>query len=150
MERATKDRGIRTEEDKLLHHSSWTRNATSINNNVPTSIDTHHHQKNRKQASTEIAYYPSIDTGVDRAQEENYSIGSWADDRYHESYAIENAIHEPGADELHEGFTTEELLNHQERSDTDSLFAEACGRGTRFYRPFTNVKHHRSTPKPHH
>ncbi|KAF3567445.1 hypothetical protein DY000_02015449 [Brassica cretica] len=34
-ERATGYKGICTEEDRLLHHSSWTRNATSI--------DTHHH-----------------------------------------------------------------------------------------------------------
>ncbi|KAF3583622.1 hypothetical protein F2Q69_00030428 [Brassica cretica] len=139
-ERATLYKGIRTEEDRLLHHSSWPRNATSIDRNVLTSIDTHHHQTNRKQASADIAYYPSIDEGVDHAQEGNYSIGSWANDRYHESYAVETAIHEQGADELHEGFTTEELLNHKERSDAYSLFTEACGRGTCFYRPFTRAK----------
>ncbi|KAF3497092.1 hypothetical protein DY000_02053310 [Brassica cretica] len=139
-ERATEYRGICTEEDRLLHHSSWTRNATSIDRTVLTSIDAPHHQTNHKRASTDIAYYPSIDEGVDRAQEGNYSIGSWADDRYQESYAVETTVHELGTDELHEGFTTEELLNHHERSDTDSLFAEACGRGTRFYRPFTRAK----------
>ncbi|KAF3534177.1 hypothetical protein DY000_02040496 [Brassica cretica] len=92
------------------------------------------------RASTNIAYYTSIDNEIDHAKEGNYSIGSWADDHYHERYDVETAIHEPGVDELHEGFTTEELLNHQEHSDTDSLFAEACGRGTRFYRPFTKAK----------
>ncbi|KAF3564028.1 hypothetical protein DY000_02015451 [Brassica cretica] len=91
------------------------------------------------KASTDIAYYPSINDGVDRAQEGNYSIGSWADDNYHESYAVETSIHEPGEDEPHEGFKTEELLNHRERLDTDSLFTEACGRGTRFYCPFTRA-----------
>ena len=55
-----------------------------------------------------------------------YTIGSWADHRYHENYAVETSVHEPGEDEPHEGFTTEELLNHQKRSDTNSLFAEAC------------------------
>ncbi|KAF3549998.1 hypothetical protein DY000_02007329 [Brassica cretica] len=114
---------------------------TSIDRTVPTSIDTHHNQTNRKRSSTDIAYCTLIDDGVDRAQKGNFSIGSWVDDRYHESYAVETTVHEPEADELHEGFTTEELLNHQEHSDTDYLFAEACGRGTRFYRPFTRAKH---------
>ena len=45
------------------------------------------------------------------------------------------AIYEPTAI-----FTTEELFNHQKRSDTYSLFAEACGKGTRFYRPLTRAK----------
>ncbi|KAF3532442.1 hypothetical protein DY000_02039709 [Brassica cretica] len=54
-------------------------------------------------------------------------------------YIVETAVDELGTDEPLEGFTTEELLNHQERSDTDSLFAEACGRGIRFYRPFTRA-----------
>ncbi|KAF2551056.1 hypothetical protein F2Q68_00034528 [Brassica cretica] len=101
-ERTTEYRGICAEEDRLLRHSSWQRNAT-----------------------------------VDREREEDYSIDSWADDRYHENYAVETSVHEPGEDEPHEGFTTEELLNHQKRSDTNSLFAEACGRGTCFYRLFT-------------
>ncbi|KAF2575261.1 hypothetical protein F2Q70_00004133 [Brassica cretica] len=73
------------------------------------------------------------------AEERNYSIGSWANDHYHQSYAVETAVHEPGADEPHEGFTNEELLNHQELSDKNLLFAEACGRGTRFCRPFTRA-----------
>ncbi|KAF2604642.1 hypothetical protein F2Q70_00027773 [Brassica cretica] len=139
-ERATEYRGIRAEEDKLLHHSYGIRNATSIDRTIPTSIDTYHYQTNHKRASTDISYYKSIDIGVGRAQEGNYSIGSWADDHYHENYAVETSIRELGADKLHEGFTTEELLNHKEHSDTDSLFAEACGRGTCFYRPFTRAK----------
>ena len=73
-ERATEYIGIRAEEDRLLHHSSWQRNATSIDGNIPTSIDTHHHPKTRKRASTDIVYYPSIDTRVDRAREGDYSI----------------------------------------------------------------------------
>ncbi|KAF3509458.1 hypothetical protein F2Q69_00006604 [Brassica cretica] len=140
-ERAIEYRGIRTEEDRLLHHSYRIRNATSIDRTILTSIDTHHPQTNRKRSSTDIAYYTLIDDGVDRAQEGDYSIGSWADDLYHESYAVETAVHDPGASELHECFTTEELLNHQECSDTDSLFAVAWGRGTRFYRPLTRTKH---------
>ncbi|KAF3598433.1 hypothetical protein F2Q69_00035337 [Brassica cretica] len=139
-ERATEYRSIHTEEDRLLHHSYGMRNATLIDETIPTSIDTHHHHTNRRRASTDIAYYTSIDNEVDHAKEADHSIGSSADVHYHESYAVETAIHEPGADELHEGFTTEELFNHQERLDTDSLFAEACGRGTRFNRPFTRNK----------
>ena len=48
---------------------------------------------------------------MNRVREGDYSIGSWADDHHHESYAVETTIHEPGADELHEGFTYEELLD---------------------------------------
>nr|VDD54352.1 unnamed protein product [Brassica oleracea] len=54
----------------------------------------------QQRASTDIAYYLSIDTRVDRPREGDYSIGNWADDHHHESYAIETAIHEPGADNL--------------------------------------------------
>ncbi|KAF3552442.1 hypothetical protein DY000_02007851 [Brassica cretica] len=91
------------------------------------------------RASTDIANYPSIDTEVDRVREGDYSIGSWADDHYHESYAVETIVHDRGENEPHEGFTYEELLNYQECSDTDSLFAQACGRGTSFYRPFNRA-----------
>ncbi|KAF2605870.1 hypothetical protein F2Q68_00044036 [Brassica cretica] len=58
-ERATKYIAILDEEDKLIHHSSWKRNAPSIDRTISTSIDTQPHQKNRKRASTDIAYYPS-------------------------------------------------------------------------------------------
>ncbi|KAF3546176.1 hypothetical protein DY000_02007337 [Brassica cretica] len=88
-ERAPDCRGIRAEEDRLLHHSYQTRNATSIDITVPTSIDTHHHQTNHKRVSTDIPFYTSIDDGIDRAQEGNYSLSSWADDRHSESYAVE-------------------------------------------------------------
>ncbi|KAF3512109.1 hypothetical protein F2Q69_00007094 [Brassica cretica] len=91
------------------------------------------------RASTDIANYPSIDTEVDRVREGDYSIGSWADDHYPESYAVETIVHDRGENEPHEGFTYEELLNYQECSDTDSLFAQACGRGTSFYRPFNRA-----------
>ncbi|KAL0835855.1 hypothetical protein Bca101_087744 [Brassica carinata] len=69
---------------------------------ISTSIDTHPHQTSQKRALTDIAYFPSIDTGVDRVREGDYSIGSWADDHHHESYAVETEIHEPGVDEPHE------------------------------------------------
>ncbi|WZZ78293.1 hypothetical protein YC2023_098865 [Brassica napus] len=133
-ERAIGYKAVLDEEDRLLHHSSWKRNASSIDRTVSTSIDTHPHETNRKRASTDIAYYPSIDNGVDCVQEGDYSIGSWANDHNHKSYAIEMAIPEPGADELHEGFTYEELLNMQRRDETDLLLAEACGKGTHFSR----------------
>ncbi|KAF2599394.1 hypothetical protein F2Q68_00011226 [Brassica cretica] len=67
-ERAIEYITILDEEDRLLHHSSWKTNAPSIDKTVSTSIDTHLHQTSQKQASTDIAYYPSIDTGVNRKQ----------------------------------------------------------------------------------
>ena len=99
----------------------------SIDITVSPSIDTHLHQTSRKRASTDISYYPSIDTGVDRARERD-SSGSWADDHHHESYAVETEVHEPGADELHEGLTYEELLNMQRRDKADQHRAEASGK----------------------
>ncbi|KAF3593856.1 hypothetical protein DY000_02021297 [Brassica cretica] len=131
-ERAIEYRAILAEEDRPLHHSSWKRNATSIERTIPTSIETHLHQASCKRASTDIANYPSIDTGAARAREGDYSIRSWADDHYHESYAVETTVHDRGVDEPHEGFTYEELLNYQARAESDSLLAEACGKGTRF------------------
>ncbi|KAF2599901.1 hypothetical protein F2Q68_00010577 [Brassica cretica] len=41
-ERATEYKAILDEEDTLLHHSSWKRNAPSIDINPPTSIDVAH------------------------------------------------------------------------------------------------------------
>ncbi|KAF2575736.1 hypothetical protein F2Q70_00004184 [Brassica cretica] len=90
-ERAIEYHDLRSEEDVLLHHSY--KNALSIDRGYKSSIDTHHHQTNRRRV-----------------------------------------------DEPHEGFTYGELLNLHERSDTYSLFAKACGRGTCFYRPFTRAK----------
>ncbi|KAF3489940.1 hypothetical protein F2Q69_00052884 [Brassica cretica] len=87
-ERATEYRAILDEEDKLLHHSSGKRNAPSIDMTSWPSIDTQPHQRCRKQASTDTAYYKSIDTEVNRAQEGDYSIGSWAYEHHHESFAI--------------------------------------------------------------
>ncbi|KAF3589846.1 hypothetical protein F2Q69_00029535 [Brassica cretica] len=105
-------------EDTLLHHSSWKRNAPSID--IPGSplIDTQPHQRNRKRASTDITNYSSIDAEVNRVREGDYSIGIWTNDHHHESYVVETTIYEPGADELHEGFTYEELLNMQRRDET--------------------------------
>ncbi|KAF2530462.1 hypothetical protein F2Q70_00029412 [Brassica cretica] len=93
------------------------------------SIDTQPHQINWKRASTDIANYSSIDAEVDRVQKGDYSIGSWPDDHHLESYAVETTMYEPGEDELHEGFTNEELLNMQRRDETYQLRLEAaCGR----------------------
>ncbi|KAF2563943.1 hypothetical protein F2Q70_00017551 [Brassica cretica] len=135
-ERAIEYRAILYEEDRLLHHSSWKRNAPSIGRTASTSNDTHPHQTNRQRALTDIAYYPSIDTGVDRAREGDYPIGSWANDHHHKSYAVETAIHEPGADELHEGFTYEELLNMQK---ADQHQAETYWERTHFSHPCWRV-----------
>ncbi|KAF3556966.1 hypothetical protein F2Q69_00012422 [Brassica cretica] len=133
-ERAIEYRAILDEEDRLLHHSSWKRITPSIDRTVSPSIDTHLHQTIQNQASADTIYFPSIDIGVDRPREGDYSIGSWADDHRHESYAVETAVHEQGTDELHEGFTYEELLNMQRRDEADQHRAEASGKGTRFSR----------------
>ena len=84
-ERAIGYKAVLDEEDRLLHHSSWKRNALSIDRTVSTSIDTHPHHTSQKRASTDIAYYPSINTRVDRVREGDYSIGRWAYDHHHES-----------------------------------------------------------------
>ncbi|KAF3503521.1 hypothetical protein F2Q69_00042876 [Brassica cretica] len=89
------------------------------------SIDTQPHQRYRKLASTDTAYYKSIDTAVNRAQEGDYSIGSWADEHHHERFAVETATYAPGADNLRDSFTDEELLNMQRRDETDQIQAEA-------------------------
>ncbi|KAF3598742.1 hypothetical protein F2Q69_00037568 [Brassica cretica] len=110
-ERPIEQRAILDEEDRLLHHSSWKKKSPSIDRNTSTSIDTQLHQPNHLPASTDIPYYPSIDTNVDATRDGNYSIGSWADVRHDESYAVETSYRDQGADELHEGFTYVELLN---------------------------------------
>ncbi|KAF3527257.1 hypothetical protein DY000_02040937 [Brassica cretica] len=57
-----------------------------------------------------MAHYPSIDTGAHHVRDVDYSNGRLTDDHHHESYAVETSIHEPGADELHEGFTYDRYL----------------------------------------
>ncbi|KAF3489519.1 hypothetical protein F2Q69_00053640 [Brassica cretica] len=89
-ERAIEQRATLDEEDRLLHHSFWEEKSPSIDRNGSASIDTQLHQPNSLRASTDIAYYPSIDTNVDATRDGDYSIGSWADDRHRESYAIRN------------------------------------------------------------
>ncbi|KAF3551253.1 hypothetical protein DY000_02008196 [Brassica cretica] len=90
-ERATEYIAILDEEEKLLHHSSWKRNAPSIDMKRSPSIDTQPHQRNRKRTSTNTAYYKSIDTEVNHAREGDYLIGSWANEHHHESFAIRAA-----------------------------------------------------------
>ncbi|KAF3559214.1 hypothetical protein F2Q69_00012793 [Brassica cretica] len=121
-------------EDRLIHHSSWKRKSPSIYNYGSTSIDIQPHQPNHLRASTDNAYFPSIDTNVDATRDGDYSIGSWADNRYHERYAVETTYREQGNDELNEGFTYEELLNMQKRDEIDQNRAAAWER-TRFSHP---------------
>ncbi|KAF3557276.1 hypothetical protein F2Q69_00012626 [Brassica cretica] len=125
-ERAAEYRAILDEEDKLLHHSSWNRNGPSIDMTSWPSIDTQPHQRYRKRASTDTAYYKSIDTDVNRAQEGDYLIGSWADEHHHESFQVETATCAPGADNLRDSFTDEELLNMQKPDGTDQIREEAA------------------------
>ncbi|KAF3488829.1 hypothetical protein F2Q69_00052470 [Brassica cretica] len=64
-ERAIEQRATLDEEDRLLHHSSWKKKSPSIDRNGSTSIDTQPHQPSHLRASTDNAYYPSIDTNID-------------------------------------------------------------------------------------
>ncbi|KAF3545505.1 hypothetical protein DY000_02006806 [Brassica cretica] len=95
-------------------------NTESIYTHPVTSIDTN----NTK--STATAYYKSVDTDFNRVRDGDYSIGSWADEHHHESFAVETVTYTPGADKLQDSFTDEELLNMQKRDDTDQLQAEAA------------------------
>ncbi|KAF2576729.1 hypothetical protein F2Q70_00002779 [Brassica cretica] len=118
-ERAIEYRAIHDEEDKLFHHSSWKKNAPSFDMTSLPSIDTQPQQRCREQALTDTAYYKSVDTDFNRVQEGHYSIGSWANEHHHESFAVETVTYTPGADKLQDSFTDEELLNMQKRDDTD-------------------------------
>ncbi|KAF3540777.1 hypothetical protein F2Q69_00021686 [Brassica cretica] len=130
-ERAIEYRAILDEEDKLLRHSSWKRTTRSIERTSLPSIDTQPQQRCRQGASTDTAYYKSIDTDFIRVRDEDYSIGSWADEHHHESFAVEIVTYTPGADKLQDSFTDEELLNMQKRDDTDQIQAEAAWERTR-------------------
>ncbi|KAF2605010.1 hypothetical protein F2Q70_00026234 [Brassica cretica] len=130
-ERAIEYIAILDEEDKLLHHSSWKRNAPSFDMKSLPSIDTQPQQRCRKRASTDTAYYKSVDTDFNRVRDGDYSIGSWADEHHHESFAVETLTYTPGADKLQDSFTDEELLNMQKRDDTDQIQAEAAWERTR-------------------
>ncbi|KAF2618138.1 hypothetical protein F2Q68_00038560 [Brassica cretica] len=134
-ERAIEKRAHIAEEDRLLHHSSWKRKSPSIDGYGSTSIDTQPHQPNHLRESTDNAYFPSIDTNVDATRDGDYSIGSWADNRYHESYAVETAYRDQEDYELKEGFTYEELLNMHRRDETDQNRAAAAWERTRFSHP---------------
>ena len=134
-ERAIEQSVILDKEDRLLHHSSWKKKSPSIDRNRSTSLDTQPHQPSQLRASIDIAYYPSIDTYVDATRDKDYSTGSWADDRHHESYAVETTYCDQGADELHEGFTYEEVPNMQIHDETDQKQAEAVWGRSRFSHP---------------
>ena len=131
-ERATEYIAMINEENKLLHHSSWKRHVPSIDETSSPSINTQPHWRNKKRASTDTAYYKSVDTDVNRAREGNYSIGSWADEYHHENFAVETATYAPEAYKLQDSFADEELLNMQRRDDTDQIQAEAAWEKTRF------------------
>ncbi|KAF2615799.1 hypothetical protein F2Q70_00012341 [Brassica cretica] len=65
----------------------------------------------------------------------NQTTFDWADNHYHESYAVETAYCDQGDDELNEGFTYEELLNMQKRDETDQNRAATAWERTRFSHP---------------
>ncbi|KAF3521934.1 hypothetical protein F2Q69_00048294 [Brassica cretica] len=104
----------------------------SIDTHPVTSIDTQPQQRCRKRASTDTAYYKSVDTDFNRVRDGDYSIVSWADKNHHESFAVETVTYTPGADKLQDSFTDEELLNMQKRDDTDQIQAEAAWERTHF------------------
>ncbi|KAF3582423.1 hypothetical protein DY000_02031238 [Brassica cretica] len=130
-ERVIEYRAILDEEDKILYHSSCKRTAPSTDRTRLPSIDTQPQQRCRKGASTDTAYYKSIDTDFNRVREGDYLIGSWADETHHESFAVETVTYTPGADKLQDSFTDEELLNMQKRGDTNQIQAEAAWERTR-------------------
>ncbi|KAF3528243.1 hypothetical protein DY000_02039666 [Brassica cretica] len=68
-ERVIEQRATLDEEDRLLHHSSWKKKSPSIDRYGSTSIDTQPHQPNHLRASTDNAYFPSIDTNVDATRD---------------------------------------------------------------------------------
>ncbi|KAF3577847.1 hypothetical protein DY000_02029698 [Brassica cretica] len=109
-----------------------TPNALSIDMTSWPSIDTQPQQRCRKHASTDSAYYKSVDTDFNRVRDGDYSIGSWADEHHHESFVLEIATNTPGANKLQDSFTDEELLNMQKRDDTYQIQAEAAWERTRF------------------
>ncbi|KAF2577678.1 hypothetical protein F2Q68_00004684 [Brassica cretica] len=116
------------------------RRKVAINRQKWLNIDRHSTSSTKPlSASTDIAYHPSTDTNVDATRDGDYSIGSWADDRHHESYAVETAYQDQRADELHEGFTYAELLNMQRRDETDQKRAEAAWERTHFSHPIDRM-----------
>uniref|UniRef100_A0A0D3A4D2 Aspartic peptidase DDI1-type domain-containing protein n=1 Tax=Brassica oleracea var. oleracea TaxID=109376 RepID=A0A0D3A4D2_BRAOL len=125
-EQAIEYKAILDKEHNLLHHSSWKKNAPSIDRMSLPSIDTQPQQQCQKGASIDTAYYKSIDTDFNRVRDGDSSIGSWADEHHHESFAVETVTYTPGADKLQDNFTDEELLNMQKRDDTDQIQAEAA------------------------
>ncbi|KAF3559015.1 hypothetical protein F2Q69_00013118 [Brassica cretica] len=130
-ERVIEYGAILDEEDKILYHSSCKRTAPSTDRTRLPSIDAQPQQRCRKGASTDTAYYKSIDTDFNRVREGDYLIGSWADETHHESFAVETVTYTPGADKLQDSFTYEELLNMQKRGDTNQIQAEDAWERTR-------------------
>ncbi|KAF3564405.1 hypothetical protein DY000_02017628 [Brassica cretica] len=130
-EKTIEYRAILDEEDKLLHHSSWKRNAPSFDMTTLPSIDTQPQQRCRKRASTDTAYYKSVDTDFNRVRDGDHSIGCWPDEHHHESFAVEIVTYTPGADKLQDSFTYAEMLNMQKRDDTYQIQADAAWERTR-------------------
>ncbi|KAF2579240.1 hypothetical protein F2Q68_00005091 [Brassica cretica] len=112
----------------------------SIDTHPVPSIDKSH------QKSTDTTYYKSVNTDFNRVRDGDYSIGSWADEPHHDSFAVETVTYTTGADKLHDSFTDEELLNMQKRDDTDQFQAEAAWGRTRFSQSI-DTRHQQSIDK---
>ncbi|KAF2593262.1 hypothetical protein F2Q70_00043557 [Brassica cretica] len=128
-------------------------NSKSIDTHPVTSIDARHPKSthtegDESRASTKTAYYKSVDPDFNRVRDGDYSIGSWADEHHHESFAVETTTYTPGADKLQDSFTDEELLNMQKRDDTDQIQAEAAWERTRFSQSI-DTRHQQSIDTRH-
>ncbi|KAF3580544.1 hypothetical protein DY000_02031136 [Brassica cretica] len=116
-----------------------------------TSIDS------ANQKSIEIYKEESIDSSPGDWENDYYNstmamhTATLHTEEYDEDYEEERAIeqeaneHRPTLPTTHRSTLDstvyeKEITQLEERSDTDSLFAQACGRGTCFYRPFNKAK----------
>ncbi|KAF3557376.1 hypothetical protein F2Q69_00013037 [Brassica cretica] len=109
------------------------------------------------QKSIEIYKEESIDSSPGDWENDYYNstramhTATLHTEEYDEDYEEERAIeqeaneHRPTLPTTHRSTLDstvyeKEITQLEERSDTDSLFAQACGRGTCFYRPFNKAK----------
>ncbi|KAF3588710.1 hypothetical protein F2Q69_00030094 [Brassica cretica] len=100
-------------------------------------------EEDKLRASTDTTYYKSVETDFNRVRDGDYSIGSWADEHHHESFAVETATYTLGADKLQDSFTDKELLNMKKGDDTDQIQAESAWERSRFSQSI-NTRHQQS------
>uniref|UniRef100_M4FHT0 Uncharacterized protein n=1 Tax=Brassica campestris TaxID=3711 RepID=M4FHT0_BRACM len=120
------------EEDRVSTGRTLRRRKEKVVKHLKRGANDKEKENFRKRKSTDTAYDKSIDTDVNHSREGNDSIGSWADEYHHESFAVESTTYAPKADKLQASFTDKELLNMQRRDNTDQIKAEAAWERTRF------------------